>query len=84
MATPSGWLRGVPCRSGEKALQMARPRTSGPGRAVVDPGLRPAVELAGAIRSRELSSVELLDHYLDRVDRLNPAINALPEGNLNG
>ena len=39
--------------------------------------LRPAHELAEAIRRRELSSRELLDHYLSRVERLNPALNAV-------
>jgi len=36
-----------------------------------------AVQLARAIRSGQVSSVELLRAYLDRVDRLNPAINAI-------
>ena len=36
-----------------------------------------AHELAAALRRRELSSRELLDHYLDRIDRLNPALNAV-------
>ena len=36
-----------------------------------------AVELAAAIRSRELSSVELLDRYLDRIEKLNPLVNAV-------
>jgi amidase len=39
--------------------------------------LRPAHQLAQMIRSRELSSRELLDHYLARVDLLNPAFNAV-------
>ena len=38
---------------------------------------RSAVELAAAIRRKEISSVELLDTHLDRVDRLNPALNAV-------
>ena len=42
-----------------------------------DIALRPAHELADAIRRRELSSRELLDHYLSRVERLNPALNAV-------
>ena len=33
--------------------------------------------LAKAIRRREVSSRELLDHHLARVDRLNPALNAV-------
>jgi amidase len=39
--------------------------------------LKPAHELADAIRRRELSSRELLDRYLARVERLNPALNAV-------
>jgi amidase len=42
-----------------------------------DPAFRPAVELADAIRRRELGSAELLDHYLARVERLNPPLNAV-------
>ncbi len=37
----------------------------------------PAHRQAAAIRSRELSSVELLEHYLSRIERHNPAINAV-------
>jgi len=36
-----------------------------------------ATELARAIRGKEVSSRELLDEYLVRVERLNPAINAV-------
>ncbi len=36
-----------------------------------------ATELARRIRERELSSVELLLHYFDRVDRYNGALNAI-------
>ena len=41
-----------------------------------DIALRPAHLLAHAIRCREVSSRELLDHYLARVERLNPPLNA--------
>jgi len=44
---------------------------------MVDLGLSSATELAAAIKGRELSSLELLDHYLERVEQLNPALNAL-------
>jgi amidase len=36
-----------------------------------------AVQLVRALRTGRISSVELLDAYLDRVDRLNPGINAI-------
>jgi amidase len=36
-----------------------------------------ALELAGALRRRELSAVELLDACLDAVDRFNPEMNAV-------
>jgi amidase len=36
-----------------------------------------ATQLARAVRSRQVSAVELLKAYLERVDRLNPALNAI-------
>jgi amidase len=36
-----------------------------------------ATTLAGAITRKEISSRELLDLYLDRIDRLNPPLNAV-------
>jgi amidase len=42
-----------------------------------DIAMRPAHVLAEAIRRREVSSRGLLDHYLDRVERLNPPLNAV-------
>ncbi len=44
---------------------------------MADLALRSAQELAAAIRRRELSSRGLLDHYLARVERLNPSLNAV-------
>lgn len=38
-----------------------------------------ATELAGLIRARQLSPVELMNHYLDRIEQLNPALNAFVE-----
>jgi amidase len=37
----------------------------------------PARELARAVRTGQVASRELLDLYLDRIERLNPAINAV-------
>ncbi|MGI8332347.1 amidase [Actinomadura scrupuli] len=39
--------------------------------------LTSAVDLAGMLRSRELSARELLTAFLDRIDLLNPEINAI-------
>ena len=44
---------------------------------MTDLALLPAHELALRIRRRDVSSVELLDHHLTRIERLNPAINAV-------
>jgi amidase len=42
-----------------------------------DPDLfAPALEQAAAIRRREVSSVELTQAHLDRIEKLNPALNA--------
>jgi amidase len=38
---------------------------------------RPATELARMVRAREVSAVEVLEAALDRVNRLNPTINAV-------
>lgn len=42
-----------------------------------DIALQPAHALAAAVRRREISSRELLDHYLARVAALNPPLNAV-------
>ncbi len=43
-----------------------------------------AIELAAKIKAREIGALELLEHFLDRVERYNPALNAIiwmdPEG----
>lgn len=44
---------------------------------MTDIAFRSATELVMAIRCKEIGSLELLDHYLDRVERLNPSINAV-------
>lgn len=36
-----------------------------------------ALEIARAIRDKQLSPVEVVDFYLERLDRLNPALNAV-------
>jgi len=43
----------------------------------MDPAFLPAHRLARLIRTRKLGSLELLDHFLDRVERHNPALNAV-------
>ena len=39
--------------------------------------LLPAKRLSGLIRRGKIGCVELLDHYLVRVERFNPALNAI-------
>src|SRR5262245_46208904 len=43
----------------------------------MDIAFRPTSALADALRRREIGCVELLDHYLARIARLNPALNAV-------
>ncbi len=38
---------------------------------------RPATELAALVRSREISARELLEAHLDRIERVNPPLNAI-------
>jgi len=42
-----------------------------------DIALQPAHQLADAVRRRDISSRELLEHYLSRVERLNEPLNAV-------
>lgn len=42
-----------------------------------DLAFRPAVGLARGLRAGELGSRELLEHYVTRVERLNPKVNAV-------
>ena len=51
---------------------------------MTDIAFLPAHRLAGMIRSREIGSLELLDHYLRRVERFNPALNAIIWMNVEG
>ena len=44
---------------------------------MTDIAFRTAAELAGMIDRREVGSEELLDLYLDRVERFNPKLNAI-------
>jgi amidase len=44
---------------------------------MTDLALRSATELAAMLRRGDVSSRELLDHYLARVERLNPGLNAV-------
>ena len=44
---------------------------------MTDLAFRSATALAAAIRAREIGSRELLEHYLKRVERHNPALNAI-------
>jgi amidase len=43
----------------------------------MDPSFLPAHALAGLIKSRQIGCLELLDHFIGRVERLDPRINAV-------
>ena len=43
----------------------------------IDPAVAPATEIAAAIRRRDVSSEEVLDALLRRVEAVNPAVNAV-------
>ncbi len=45
---------------------------------------RPAVELAGMVRSREVSARELVETSLERIEELNPALNAFAQVDAEG
>jgi amidase len=45
------------------------------GDTAIDP-FTPAVDLAAAVRGKQVSPVELADLYLERIDRLDPQLNA--------
>ncbi len=47
-----------------------------------DIALRSATELTAMLRNREISSVEMLRHFLSRVERLNPPLNAIVAMNI--
>ena len=42
----------------------------------MDPATATITQLAGALRSRSLSASELLEHHLQRIERLEPVLNA--------
>ncbi|WP_089938840.1 amidase [Candidatus Entotheonella palauensis] len=42
-----------------------------------DIAFKPAVELARMIKDRDIGCLELLEHYLARVEQYNPALNAI-------
>ena len=41
------------------------------------PAFATLTELSQALAAKKVSSVELATHYLDRIERLNPSLNAL-------
>ena len=43
----------------------------------MDPTFKPATSLAALLRKREIGCLELLDHYIARVERLDTRINAV-------
>ena len=62
--------------TGEIRVHEAEASPTDPNLAT-DPALWPAHRQAAAIRARELSSRELLDAMVERIERLNPTYNAV-------
>lgn len=62
-------------RSPPHAIRLSALSTR--GTTMDDPSLMSAVELTGALRRRELSSRELLEHYLRRIEKDPGGINAV-------
>jgi amidase len=59
---------------GVRVVAHAEPRPLVP---LLDPTAESAARIAAAIRRREISSVEVLDAVLARIDRVNPSLNAV-------
>jgi amidase len=51
---------------------------------VTDIAFAPARRLAAMVRRRKISCLELLDHYVNRVERYNPLVNAIVATDLPG
>src|SRR5687767_3730232 len=60
-----------------RSNQVASAPQSRKGPSVTELAFKPATELAAAIRAKEISSRELLDLYLARVETHNPKVNAV-------
>src|SRR5215472_18146167 len=52
------------------------------GRSMLDLHFWSAKQLAAALRRRKIGCLELLEHYLKRVEQHNPALNAIIATNL--
>src|SRR5690606_35266842 len=65
-------------------MAMLRADQSGESRPMPDIAFRTATELGAAIRKREIGAAELLEHYLARVERFNPPLNAIISTDLDG
>src|SRR5271167_2192653 len=52
---------------------LSRPRKDSP----MDPTFLSATQLAALVRSGKVGALELLDHYIDRTERLDTRINAV-------
>jgi len=53
------------------------PQTRGPARRPSDIVMMDAATLASAIRSRQVSCLEVMTSYLDHIEKMNPHVNAI-------
>jgi amidase len=63
-------------RAARGTLTLPLPQ-AGEGKKAMNPTFLSATRLAAAVRSRDIGCLELLDHYIARVERLDPRINAV-------
>src|SRR5437763_10978217 len=61
----------------QRSRQLDPAMTECVASAMTDPCLGSATALAAALRAREIGARELLERYLDRVERLNGRLNAV-------
>src|SRR5690349_8058541 len=69
------------CRNVKSSGATVPPRTGG---TMTDIAFAPATRLASLIRRKKIGCLELLEHYVARLEKYNPAVNAVVVTDLPG